>query len=134
MDYKGPEANGFTDPHEVREYHPLITRKGYKENSFTDPAADRVKLASLIRSFRRDTYSGPPVLLLNEQALTGTHRIYAARRVKAELPVFQVTTDSDIHDAIMSDIHDAGHYEDIPNVLRKHGFHDAACVMDYDVH
>lgn len=132
MSYTGLMASEYVNPHEVQEYHPLITRKGYQENSFSPPAANRHKLASLIRAFRADIYDGPPVLLLNEQALTGTHRIYAARLAKASLPVLKIKTDSDTHDAIMAAIGESGHYEDIPDILRQYGFTDGAAVMEYE--
>ena len=131
--YQSQKETDYIAAEEIVPFHELVTKKGYKESPFFGPvAADRKKLASLVRSFRARTYSGPPVLLLNDQAITGTHRILAAKKSGVDVPVYQIKTDSAEHEIIMEEINNTDHYEDIPDVFRKHGYDDAASIMEYE--
>jgi len=121
------EPTEMVSPSDLTPYHGLVTKKGYKENPYYgDPAADRSKLASLVKAFRANKYVGPPVIALNEQALTGTHRIKAAEIAGVDVPVYKIETDSAEHEKIMEQIKDAGHYENIEDVLRENGYPEAA--------
>ena len=60
--------------------------------TYTAPhiATDRSKLAGLIRAFRRGD-SINPVVVCDGHAITGSHRVEAAERAKASLPVVEVS-------------------------------------------
>ena len=127
------KATELIDPDEITPYHGLQLSKGAVDSHLSDPVADRTKLASLAMDFWRGRYNGPPVLVLDDQALTGTHRLYAAKLAGKEIPVYKVDIDSYELQEIMDKIHDVGHYEDIPLILREFGYEDAAKIMDHEI-
>lgn len=76
-DYPGAE---LTDPSEIMPV-----------NEVTDPA----KYEYLVNEFRETGYAGRPIVVYETpygwQALTGSHRIYAAREADIEIPAVRIT-------------------------------------------
>ena len=57
-----------------------------------DPDVNRAKVERLAKAMRKDGWAGPPVLAIEgtHDALTGSHRIAAAKAAELDVPVFEV--------------------------------------------
>lgn len=51
---------------------------------------DAAKLAALVASMEADGWVGTPVVVDGDQAVTGSHRIVAARRADIEVPTIDI--------------------------------------------
>src|ERR1700753_448665 len=106
-------------------------------NSVTDPK----KLEGLIERFREDGWNGRPILVIKGhhngvQALTGSHRIYAAKKAGIEVPVVEVNPEILYHtDEEGRSIDDLSRYEDsaLVHFLREFGDEKAAELVEIEI-
>jgi hypothetical protein len=73
------EPTGYKDPNELETVNPI------------DNAA---KLDSLVQSMKENGWQGEPILIVNGETWTGSHRIEAARQAElSEVPVYEAFVD-----------------------------------------
>ncbi|WP_040793306.1 ParB N-terminal domain-containing protein [Nocardia paucivorans] len=63
-----------------------------------DGIVDPDKVAALAASMRENGWCGAPIVVHGEQALTGTHRYWAARETDTDIPRIQIEDVCDICD------------------------------------
>jgi hypothetical protein len=96
---------------------------------------DQIKYESLVQSFKRDGYNGVPVLVGNEcigiyEAITGSHRIYAAREAGIDIPCVIIDddeiflrisdgTDDTMREGIAKEMYDLGELEETIYTILK---------------
>ena len=76
-------------------------------DSSSHAAADAGKVAELVASMLADGWQGAPVLAIGEQALTGTHRIEAAREAGIDVPTLDLYDLADDADALVAAVMEA---------------------------
>jgi hypothetical protein len=96
---------------------------------------DNKKLLSLIESMKNTGWQGRPILTYDvgrgNEALTGSHRIKAAREANIEVPIYKIKNVGDYVDANGKSIHDVGFMELDEQVkwLNKFGDKNAAKLL-----
>ena len=115
MTYKSVRANPVTPMHEVR---------------------DEAKLQSIIASMESTGWTGRPVLVFDDaegqyKAITGSHRIAAAKAVGIEIPV-AIISDDDCA-IVIDELDYASDDYDREKVLRDAGLIEAADIMAAEI-
>ena len=65
---------------------------------------DRAKVEALAESIERDGWVGAPILTYGGMALTGTHRLEAAREIGLDVPTLDLTDITDDADAMVESV------------------------------
>lgn len=126
------EATNFVRPDRMYPKHGLGIRKGQRPfTAPTSPQETRPKVAELVRRFRREGWQGPPILAVGDQALTGTHRLEAAKRAGlSEVPIYDI--DPEINQSMYDQIEQTDDNQR-PQVLRDMGMEEAARLAQREV-
>lgn len=121
-------------PKAIKDLMPLE----YKSAMSIEPphnVRDNKKLLSLIESMKNTGWQGRPILTYDvgrgNEALTGSHRIKAAREANIEVPIYEIKNVGNYVDANGKSIHDVGFMELDEQVkwLNKFGDKNAAKLL-----
>ena len=138
MGRTGMQLNAVPEPPTLKAGKSELMPTEYKSASSIEPphnVRDTKKLFSLTESMKNTGWQGRPILTYDvgrgEEALTGSHRIKAARDANIEVPIYRIENAGDYVDKNGKSILDVGFMEldDQVKWLNKFGDKNAAKLL-----